>query len=242
MRTSILKRLWTDLVDEALSEISDQAGVGGLGYTLACDTEGVLMQFDGYSPQLGELVAAVLQAMRNVDPPDQAVFDRLYDTYARDLANFKRTTSPLAQAGMYARNLRVGHAWLPEEKAEELKSALLRTSLLTTAAVTMDEVLDFGVEGPSSCLATLTAAVLGRMSLQAFVHSDQHKSVALGWFDQIVKELDFAPTPVEDLDKPRTGLLPAGMSFLFRRDKCVFARLTKLIRAASTPTTRTRLR
>ena len=82
----------------------------------------------------------------------------------------------------------------------------------------MDEVLDFGVQGASSARWPCSSAVLGQLSLQAFVFSDQHKSVSLGWFDTTVKELAFEPTPVEDLDKPRTGLLPPGTSHLFRRD------------------------
>ena len=125
LRNTVLKRLWTDIVDEALSEVSDQAAVGGLGYTLGCDTEGFLIALDGYSPQLGELLNVVLKAMKGGDVPDPAVFDRVYDSFGRDLANFNRT-SPGAQCGLYARHLRVGHAWLPEEKVSELQSAFVR--------------------------------------------------------------------------------------------------------------------
>ena len=59
-----------DLVDDALSEITYDADVSGLGYSLSCHDEGLSVSVGGYNDKLAVLLRIVLDKLRTlgVDP------------------------------------------------------------------------------------------------------------------------------------------------------------------------------
>jgi insulysin len=87
--------LWLKMVDDQLNELTYPAQLAGLTFSLSVDWRGIELSLGGYNQKQPELMAAVLQALRNTEW-NQARFDRLKTQRLRLFEN-ERKRSPYEQ-------------------------------------------------------------------------------------------------------------------------------------------------
>ncbi|KAJ1733777.1 metalloprotease [Coemansia biformis] len=76
--TSVLNQLFTNILRDALTEVTYDAGTAGLWYDIRDTTEGILVQVDGFNDRLLRLLRILLEALTShrVDDTRFAVYSR----------------------------------------------------------------------------------------------------------------------------------------------------------------------
>lgn len=123
-KTSVLARLYVDLVKDALNEYAYPADVAGLSYSLESNQEGLLFTASGYSDKLSLLIAKVLEKMKSLAVAEDR-FALAKEKLERQLSNFD-LEAPYQHAMYYFNYLTQESLWTHQEKLAEL--ALLNSS------------------------------------------------------------------------------------------------------------------
>ncbi|KAF7311385.1 Insulin-degrading enzyme [Mycena kentingensis (nom. inval.)] len=117
-RASILTRLYSDIVNDSLTEYSYDATIGMLEYRFVSHGSGLYVAINGYNDKLPVLVKQVLDRIKNI-VVDQSRLDIMIDQLRRDLDNFWLGQS-CTLSDHFARHATTHVSWSTEEMAKEL--------------------------------------------------------------------------------------------------------------------------
>ncbi|KAL0572984.1 metalloprotease [Marasmius crinis-equi] len=136
-RTAVLSSLFTDLIDDSLTELVYDAQLANLSYYCYDTVNGLCVSFSGYNDKLPVLMKQVLERMKDlhVDPERLKV---MIERRKKAWENFFLGES-YELARFYTSHLLSAESWLKEELLEELKVVIGRV------AVTADEVHNHGL-------------------------------------------------------------------------------------------------
>ena len=118
-RAAVLSELYTQLVQDRLSEYSYAAEIAGLYYSMRNTTSGVALSVAGYTHKLPALLATVADGLSSPDKLAAKEFARFKDKFARDLRNFDKEQAyqHAAYAGSVLLNL---PRWHIDDKLKEV--------------------------------------------------------------------------------------------------------------------------
>ncbi|KAF8163442.1 Metalloenzyme, LuxS/M16 peptidase-like protein [Crassisporium funariophilum] len=119
-RASVLTRLYTDIVNDSLTEFSYDADLAGLSYNLMPHSTGLFITMNGYNDKMSVLVRHVLEKVKGlvVNPERLSV---IKDQTKRDWENFFLGQS-YSNSDYYGRYLMAQQQWTIDEKLKELPS------------------------------------------------------------------------------------------------------------------------
>lgn len=119
-RASVMTRLFSDLVNDSLTEFAYDADLAGLTYQFTAQTLGVSVVLSGYNDKLHVLARDVISRVKDL----QIKADRLEvmkDQAKRDYENFYMG-QPFRLADYYGRHLLTEKQWILAEKLAEVSS------------------------------------------------------------------------------------------------------------------------
>ncbi|RDB21223.1 hypothetical protein Hypma_011756 [Hypsizygus marmoreus] len=119
-RASVMTKLYSDIVNDSLSEFSYDADLAGLSYNFMQHTSGLFVSMNGYNDKMSVLVKHVLEKIKglHVDPKRLAV---MKEQAKRDWHNFYLGQS-YALSDYFGRYALTAQQWTLEEKLKELPS------------------------------------------------------------------------------------------------------------------------
>lgn len=85
--SAIKSQIFTNLVEEALTEYSYDATLAGLGYSVGTDKNGIQVFVSGYNDKLSVLLGVVLEKMKNLEV-DPARFALIHDRVSAVLPSY----------------------------------------------------------------------------------------------------------------------------------------------------------
>ncbi|GBE85090.1 Putative zinc protease [Sparassis crispa] len=189
-RQAVLTRLLVDLVEDALSEVTYDADIAGLSYSVGNHRKGIQISVSGFNDKLSVLLRTVLDKLTGliIDCERLAVFK---EQVGREYKNFYLgQPSNLSEA--FAARLLMPIVWTPNEKLAEL------------ASINVSDVERHKTE------------LLSKVYIEALVNGNLNKEQAI----QIVEavEICLAARALSDSEQPRTRslILPAGSNFVAR--------------------------
>ena len=188
---SILTRMYNELVKDALIEFAYYAEVGGIGYHLDNQTDGLVMQFEGFNHKLPSLVTTVLEKLVAFQISTER-FELVKEQVLRQLKNFD-LDAPYHHAMYYFSYMTQEKLWSHEEKIVELER------------MTAEDVKAFA---PS---------LLESLFIEGLVHGNIEEAGALNLL-KLVEEI-VAPRPISPLAhmSPRSILMPRESRYVYVR-------------------------
>ncbi|KAF8996136.1 insulin-degrading enzyme [Cyathus striatus] len=119
-RASVLTRMYSDLVNDALTEYAYDASLAGLSYNFLPHTTGVYVAMSGYNDKMSVLAQHVLEKIKGltVDSERLAI---MKEQAKRDYENFRLGQS-YTMSEYFSRYLLTEQQWTPEEKLLEISS------------------------------------------------------------------------------------------------------------------------
>ncbi|KAF7778613.1 hypothetical protein Agabi119p4_2958 [Agaricus bisporus var. burnettii] len=119
-RASVLTRLYSDLVNDALTELAYDAGLAGLSYSFSDTTTGLYVFASGYNDKLSTLVKHILQKARELEAkPDR--LEIMKELLEKEWRNFFFGQS-YTLSDYFGRYLLAEKQWTIEEQMNELNS------------------------------------------------------------------------------------------------------------------------
>jgi insulysin len=89
LRSSVLKGLYIDAINEMMNEVTYDARLAGLNFSLSQDLEGIRIAVDGYGQSASTLLDYIVTHLPHLDLPEER-FQALKDLQLRSLASFNR--------------------------------------------------------------------------------------------------------------------------------------------------------
>ncbi|PPQ98811.1 hypothetical protein CVT24_003365 [Panaeolus cyanescens] len=187
-RSSVMTRLYSDLVNDSLSEYSYNADLAGLTYSFSSHTGGLYITMHGYNDKMSILAEHVLDRMKHlvIDPQRLSV---LKEQARREWENFFLGQS-YTLSDYYGRYLMTERQWTVDEKLKELP------------AITANEIQDH--------VKKLLAQVNIRMLIMGNIFKDEAIKIA----EEAEKELGTSPLSPTELND-RGLLLPKGSNHIW---------------------------
>jgi len=190
-RDAVLGAVYTELVEDSLSEFTYDADIAGLHYRVDNPTNGLIVQVSGYSDKMSVLLKKVLTSMKNLEIK-QDRFDVIKERMSRGWKN-SEFQPPYHQISTFARWLAVDNAFTTQDYIEELP------------AITSDDVRKF------------QAVLLGQFHIEALVHGNVYQEDTLKMADVIENTLKPAVFPPEQWSIRRAIDFPAGSNYIYER-------------------------
>lgn len=117
---SALSMLYADLIDDSLNDVSYDASLVGLKYTIAPTRDGLSLKVNGYNDKMDHLLVKLVDELVNFTPSKerfQVVKEKLLRTYKNH-----SLSTPYTQVGQYSVSLLNEGSWLLEEECAALES------------------------------------------------------------------------------------------------------------------------
>ncbi|KZT02312.1 insulin-degrading enzyme [Laetiporus sulphureus 93-53] len=119
-RASVMTRLFSDLVNDSLTEFSYDAELAGLTYNFSPQTLGMSVVLSGYNDKLHVLAKDVIEKVKNLQlRPDR--LEVMKDQAKRDYENFFMG-APFRLVDYYGRHLLTEQQWILSEKLAEVST------------------------------------------------------------------------------------------------------------------------
>ncbi|KAI0698094.1 LuxS/MPP-like metallohydrolase [Cytidiella melzeri] len=122
-RNAVMSRLLVDLIEDSLSEITYDAELAGLRYSISSDTTGLTVAINGYSDKLQLLLGTVMETVTDIQP----VEDRLKvktEELERTYSNYYMG-QPSNLAADFTSALLTTSVWTPAQKLSEMHNVTL---------------------------------------------------------------------------------------------------------------------
>jgi insulysin len=190
-RDAVIASIYTELVEDSLSEYAYNAEIAGLNYRLDNPTIGLSIQVNGYSDKMSVLLEKVLSTMKSLEVK-QDRFDVIKERMMRGWKN-SEFQPPYHQITMYTRWLSSEHAWVTANYLSELP------------AITAEDVRSF------------QAVLLRQFHIEALVHGNVHREDALKMADVIQSALTPAAFPPSQWTIRRAIDFPEGSNYVYER-------------------------
>ena len=189
--SSVMTKVYCELVKDALNEYSYDAEIAGLEYGLASYGLGLDIDVSGYSDKMAVLLEKVLISMRDLEiKPDRfkIVKERILRSYRN--WNFQQ---PYRQVGDFS-------SWLGKEKG-----FINEQYLAELVHLNADDVSKF------------IPHLLSQMHIEVLAHGNIHKEDALRMTDLIEKTMAPRAHPQSQWHVRRNLILPEGADFTYQR-------------------------
>ncbi|GAA5876509.1 hypothetical protein JCM8547_009411 [Rhodosporidiobolus lusitaniae] len=188
--SSILSRLYTELVKDSLVEYAYDAELAGLSYNFEQSGDGILLTVDGYNDKLPVLVEVITRRMKEhvVDPKR---FEIIVDQLRRLYTNF-RLELPYHHAGNDGSYLIQQQAWTVESKLAAIDEC------------TVENVQEHAKK------------VMSRMHIESLVHGNFTRDEALELAAKVEATLGSEALTREELESYRALVVPEGKSLARR--------------------------
>ncbi|KAF9652907.1 hypothetical protein BDM02DRAFT_3183249 [Thelephora ganbajun] len=187
-KTSVMTRLFADLVGDSLTELSYDADLAGLSYNYASHSFGTYLIIGGYNDKLPVLLHHIFEKIKGLKvKPDR--LNVMKEQLKRNWENFflGQTYQISEYYGKYPLH---ENLWLLNEKLPEI------------ASVTVED------------LQAHAEKFLSDVSLKILVVGNMYKEEATNLAEAVEKLIDPAPAkPSELIDRPR--ILPPGSNFIW---------------------------
>ncbi|KAF1343553.1 STE23-like protein [Delphinella strobiligena] len=188
---AVLSHLFTDLVEDSLTEYSYDAELAGVNYEISNHAQGLDVNVSGYNDKMAVLLEKVLLAMRDLEISDDR-FNIIKDRTLRGWRNFE-FTQPFQQIGTYSR-------WLLSEK-----SFVISQLLEELPPVTADDVREFFPQA------------LKQMHIEILAHGNLYREDALKITDLVEKTMHPKRLPASQWPICRSLVLPGGSNYVYKR-------------------------
>lgn len=189
---ALLTQLYTELVDDSLSEYSYNAELAGLRYSFGRSREGLEILISGYNDKMHVLLEKVLHAMRNLEIK-QNRFDVIKERLLRELRNFDYR-EPYRQIATYSHWVCRPHSWTTHELLDELPP------------ITAETVRRF------------FPSLYQQVYIEILAHGNLNEEDALHFTDIIKATLEPQSLPPSPEKIIRNLVFPSGVDYLYRRD------------------------
>lgn len=190
-RNATMSMVFSDLVDDALSEYAYDAEIAGLDYGFDASTGGISCSVSGFNDKMSVLLEKVLSTACNIDIKDDR-FSIVKERLERGFRN-KGFTAPYQQIGDYSR-------WLTSEKGFIAEQYLAELIKLTAADIRAFHPL-----------------LLGQMHIEAVAHGNLYLEDALKLTDLTERVLQPKTLPEAQWPIQRSLLLPEGSNYIYNR-------------------------
>ncbi|KAH9896624.1 LuxS/MPP-like metallohydrolase [Cubamyces lactineus] len=190
-RLAMLTRLFVDLVEDALAEVTYDADLAGLSYSVVNQIEGLTVSVGGYSDKIHVLLGTVLDKLRGLQVhPDRLRV--LKEKIQREYENFYMG-QPSGLSESYATWAFMPTIWTPAEK-------LLELSLITENDVSRhrDELLS-------------------RVFVEALVNGNVTRERAIEILGVAEQSLNYRPLVPSETPRQRSLVLPPASNVISRR-------------------------
>ena len=188
---SLMARLYTDIVRDALEEYSYDAELAGLDYSVTSHHTGIMIAVSGYNDKLSVLLEKVLLTMRDLEiKPDR--FEILKERVLRGLKNWD-FQQPYNQVGDFTRWLSAEGGYIHEQILAELHH------------LTVADIQHFYPQ------------LLRQMHIQTLVHGNLYKEDALKLSDLIENILKPRALPQTQWPISRSLIYPAGGNYIYHK-------------------------
>ncbi|KAL8823850.1 MAG: hypothetical protein Q9191_005497 [Dirinaria sp. TL-2023a] len=189
--SSVMMKLYCELVKDALNEYSYDAEIAGLEYGLASYGLGLDIDVSGYSDKMAVLLEKVLISMRDLEiKPDR--FKIVKERIIRSYRNWS-FQQPYRQVGDFS-------SWLGKEKG-----FINEQYLAELVHLNADDVSKFFPQ------------LLSQMHIEVLAHGNIHKEDALRMTDLIEKTMKPRTLPQSQWHVRRNLILPEGADFTYQR-------------------------
>ncbi|TFK42449.1 Metalloenzyme, LuxS/M16 peptidase-like protein [Crucibulum laeve] len=187
-RASMLTRLYSDIVNDSLTEFAYDADLAGLSYNFIQHTTGLYVAMNGYNDKMPVLVKHVLEKVKGlIVRPDRLAV--LKEQARRDWENFYLGQS-YSLSDYFGRYLLTEQQWTLEEKLRELPS------------VTPEEIQEHMKE------------LLSQVNLRILVSGNMYKDEAIKIAEMAEEGLGVSPLSSIELND-KALILPEGSNFTF---------------------------
>ncbi|KAI0674093.1 LuxS/MPP-like metallohydrolase [Trametes maxima] len=190
-RHAVLTRIFVDLVEDALAELTYDAGLAGVSYSVMNQIEGLSVFVGGYNDKLPVLLRIVLEKIRDlrVQPDRMQV---LKEKIQRECENFyMRQPSQLSE--QFAIWLLMPTVWTPAEKLSELTS------------ITESEI------------ERHRDALLSKTFIEALVNGTMSQERSLDIMTLVEECLAPRPLLPKEIPRQRSLVLPPGSDVVFKK-------------------------
>lgn len=190
-RTTLITRLYCDLVDDALVEYAYDADISGLNYEITTGKSGLILGLQGYNDKLHVLLEKLLVQLRDLEVREDR-FKIVHERVRRDYRNIEYQ-QPFHQIGTYSRYFRTDEVHMIDSIAEEIDN------------VTAEDVRQFFPQ------------VLKQFHIEVLAHGNLYREEALQLTDLVEKTLQPKKLSLGQYPIRRDLILPAGSNFIYER-------------------------
>ncbi|KAI9058078.1 LuxS/MPP-like metallohydrolase [Trametes sanguinea] len=190
-RHAMMSRLLVDLVEDALAEVTYDADLAGLFYSVTNQIEGLTISVGGYNDKIHVLLRTVLEKLRSLKVlPDR--LDVLKEKVKREYENFYMG-QPSGLSETFAQWMFMPTMWTPAQKLQEL-------SLVT-----------------ASDIERYRDDLLSKVFLEMLVNGNMSCDRAMDILHLTEECLSARPLSYSEIPHQRSLLLPQGVDVLSRR-------------------------
>ncbi|KAI0330109.1 LuxS/MPP-like metallohydrolase [Cubamyces sp. BRFM 1775] len=190
-RLAMLTRLFVDLVEDALAEVTYDADLAGLSYAITNQIEGLTVSVGGYNDKIHVLLRTVLDKLRGLQVhPDRLRV--LKEKIQREYENFYMG-QPSGLSERYATWAFMPTIWTAAEK------------LLELSLITEDDVSRHRDE------------LLSRVFVEALVNGNVTRERTLEILDVAEQSLNYRPLVPSEIPRQRSLVLPPASNVISRR-------------------------
>ncbi|EGN95669.1 hypothetical protein SERLA73DRAFT_113347 [Serpula lacrymans var. lacrymans S7.3] len=187
-RAAVLTRIFSDLVNDSLTEFSYDASLAGLSYGFASHSLGLWVTLNGYNDKLGVLAKHVLERVKTLEVRADRL-EVVKEQIERDWGNFFLGQT-YRLSDYYGRYLLENQQWTLEEKLPEVPR------------VTVQDIQMHAKE------------MLSQLNIRMLVAGNMYKDEAIGLATMGEKILDPAPLPLDEV-VDRALIPPKASNFVW---------------------------
>ncbi|KAH8078394.1 LuxS/MPP-like metallohydrolase [Cristinia sonorae] len=197
-RHSVLTRLLTDLLEDDLAEVTYNAQLAGLDFSVNSHRGGIVVAVNGYNDKLPVLLDTVLERLKTLVVKRDRL-DVMVEQLRREFKNFY-IRQPSVLAEHYMSCVLTPIVWSPEDKLHEL------------AYVTTEDI------------ARHKAELLSRIYIEALITGNVQEEIsslslkrAITILESVELRLESRPLITTERPRSRSLLLPSGSNFVMEK-------------------------
>ncbi|PCH40557.1 LuxS/MPP-like metallohydrolase [Wolfiporia cocos MD-104 SS10] len=190
-RQAVLTRLFADLVEDALSELTYDAYLAGLAFSISDHRKGLSISLSGYNDKLPILLKTVMARLvrLEVDPGRLSV---IADQAKREYDNFY-LAQPSNLSETFAAWTLTPIIWSPSNKSSEISS------------ITAEDIKNH------------KRALLSRVYLETLVNGNVNEQDAVSLLDTVEQCLSARPILPSERSQSRALVIPSGANIIVRK-------------------------
>ncbi|KAH7343303.1 Metalloenzyme, LuxS/M16 peptidase-like protein [Rhizoctonia solani] len=188
-RHSLLSRMFVELVKDTLTELTYDAELAGMKYSIVCDGASIVVISEGYNDKLSVLLEHVLEKVKGITITQDRV-TVIAEQLQQEVENFY-LTQPYTLSNYYADHLLRETGWTPRQRLVELEYVTLRD------------------------IQYHAQEILARTSTTILIHGNIDSEEALRIADRVENILGSRPITPAEKSLPRSLVLPVACNYVW---------------------------